>query len=208
MPKRGKQSAIPPIPNWPADEAVDELWNVFYCMLLNGKAEYKLVEKHIRLDFEHSVKSRTWFLVVEQVKRAAQKAGVRLSSMTRSELCASSVVVGESLPEPVWNRVYDICGEIYGEMVRLDPDAQPRPLPSQTATTAGPTENLNSPNDPRDKFIYTSMSKNVGLAAIKGQISSQQAWEQLYTEQAVSMAARRYAQRKGLPWPVRRSTQR
>jgi hypothetical protein len=57
-------------------------------------------------------------------------------------------------------------------------------------------------NDPRDRFCYTSLKNGESLKWIMQEVNKRKKWESLSTEQAVSQAAKRYAERKELPWPL------
>jgi hypothetical protein len=59
-----------------------------------------------------------------------------------------------------------------------------------------------SSNDPRDTFCYYQLKKGTSLKDIKIAVQKRKEWEPLNSEQAVWQAARRYAIRKGLPWPI------
>jgi hypothetical protein len=62
-----------------------------------------------------------------------------------------------------------------------------------------------NPNDPRDKFIYEHMAKGKTRAWIRNRVSARKPWERLESDQGVSDAARRYAVRHNLPWPIHRT---
>jgi hypothetical protein len=63
----------------------------------------------------------------------------------------------------------------------------------------------NVKESPRDKFIYEELQKGSSLQVIKNAVNENREWESLETVNGVSQAAKRYAGRKGLPWPVERS---
>jgi hypothetical protein len=69
------------------------------------------------------------------------------------------------------------------------------PVPRAAATPP-------NPNDPRDRFIYEARRKGKSLAWIKAEVEARDKWEALTTIPGISMAARRYARRQGLSWPV------
>lgn len=74
------------------------------------------------------------------------------------------------------------------------PAKQPPPKPSLS---------IPNPNDPRDKFCYNNMVKGKTRAWIKNRL--EESWESLASEQGISDAAKRYAGRKNLPWPICRN---
>lgn len=120
-------------------EAAQDLMLCLLCMAAYGEKEYRDVDPQVRADFERALEQGWWFDVVETVKRAAQKAGVRLSQTLRAETCAGSLSPGNPLPPEVRARIRnELWGEVYAEVVRLDPDAQPdeskRVAPSTSAT--------------------------------------------------------------------------
>lgn len=65
-----------------------------------------------------------------------------------------------------------------------------------------PQANIPNPNDARDKFCYDKMMQGKNRAWIRNHL--RKTWEQLESEQAVSAAAKRYAARHNLPWPISR----
>src|SRR5262249_21857331 len=73
---------------------------------------------------------------------------------------------------------------------------------SQTSTEVV----LPNANDRRDKFICESMAKGKTRAVIRNEVNKRKSWETLDSEQAVSAAAKRYANRQGLPWPINRTS--
>lgn len=58
-----------------------------------------------------------------------------------------------------------------------------------------------NPNDERDDFCYRNL-KTKKLCSIRAEVNANPLWEPLTTDQSVSAAAGRFAQRKRLPWPV------
>jgi hypothetical protein len=61
-----------------------------------------------------------------------------------------------------------------------------------------------SPNDPRDKFCYQMKTRKKSNAWIKLKVDERKRWEPITTEAGIPQAARRYAERKNLPWPIPR----
>jgi hypothetical protein len=60
-----------------------------------------------------------------------------------------------------------------------------------------------SPNDDRDEYCYEQIkAQKKSLAAIRTEVNGNKDWDAIYTDQGISEAAKRYAKRKGLPWPV------
>src|SRR5262249_3143531 len=59
-----------------------------------------------------------------------------------------------------------------------------------------------SANDARDRFCYKALKAGRSLAWVRGQVAKRKRWEELATPQGVSQAAKRYADRNGLDWPV------
>jgi hypothetical protein len=70
---------------------------------------------------------------------------------------------------------------------------------NQTPTPGGKPKNH---NDARDKTAYELRRKGKSLQEIKNQINAKRRWQPLESVQGVSAAAKRYAQRNNLPWPV------
>jgi hypothetical protein len=64
---------------------------------------------------------------------------------------------------------------------------------------------IENPNDRRDRFIYVKLKKGKTRAWIKNRLAERRTWEPLESEQGISAAARRYAQRHDLPWPIKRT---
>lgn len=58
-------------------------------------------------------------------------------------------------------------------------------------------------NPQRDRFIYERMKKGDSLKDIKTALETRPTWEVLHTEQAISQAAKRYAKKHGMKWPLR-----
>lgn len=73
-------------------------------------------------------------------------------------------------------------------------------LASEKAKAAIPP--ATNPNDARDKFCYDKMASGKTRAWIRNHLST--SWEPLNSEQGVSAAAKRYAERRSLPWPIQR----
>jgi hypothetical protein len=74
--------------------------------------------------------------------------------------------------------------------------------PSEAALAAATFTN---PNDPRDKFIYDNLAAGKTRAWIRNRINKKKTWEALHTEQGISAAAKRYASRHDLAWPLPRT---
>jgi hypothetical protein len=60
-----------------------------------------------------------------------------------------------------------------------------------------------SPNDERDRFIYESIKKGRSLAQIRQRIDRTTKWLSFDSFQGITQAARRYAKRRNLQWPIR-----
>jgi hypothetical protein len=60
-----------------------------------------------------------------------------------------------------------------------------------------------SPNDPRDEFCYKQLKRKRSLAQLMLEVNEREDWERLESEQAVSQAAKRYASRRSLVWPLK-----
>lgn len=60
-----------------------------------------------------------------------------------------------------------------------------------------------STNEDRDRYCYEGIAARKTLKCIQNEINSHESWEPLHTEQGVSQAAKRHADREKLPWPVR-----
>lgn len=63
-----------------------------------------------------------------------------------------------------------------------------------------------NPNNVRDKFCYDQMHKGTERKTIRKRIKDKTKWNQLATDQAVTAAAKRYAERNNLPWPIDRKS--
>jgi hypothetical protein len=78
--------------------------------------------------------------------------------------------------------------------------------PSQPAAAARPpgtkARKPRSGNEARDGYCYEQLKAGTPLKRIQEMLNARKDWEPLCTEQAVSQAARRYAERHGKPWPV------
>ena len=59
-----------------------------------------------------------------------------------------------------------------------------------------------SGNEGRDRYCYTQLKAGKALKEIQTGVNRQQGWDPLETPQAVSQAAKRYAQRHGKKWPI------
>jgi hypothetical protein len=57
-------------------------------------------------------------------------------------------------------------------------------------------------NDPRDSYIYHALAQGNTLHEIKNEVNTHHEWELIETEQGISQAAKRYAKRHGLTWPI------
>jgi hypothetical protein len=71
-----------------------------------------------------------------------------------------------------------------------------------TAAGTPPVASKKNASDERDKFAYTSLTDGKTLQEIKNKINSKRKWEPLESVQGVSAAAKRYAERHSLPWPI------
>lgn len=79
------------------------------------------------------------------------------------------------------------------------------PVPVPTTHNAGqqrPRRKRPNGNDARDKFIYDRLRKGHTLAGIRSELDGRSGWEILTSEQGISQAAKRYAGRHELPWPI------
>ena len=73
---------------------------------------------------------------------------------------------------------------------------------SDSSPSETPPASKENPNDKRDKFAYTSLKAGKSLQVIKNKINNRRTWEPLESVQGVSAAAKRYAERHSLPWPI------
>lgn len=73
-------------------------------------------------------------------------------------------------------------------------------LPLSSEKRQGTRQNS---NDNRDKFCYEKLKAGKTLAWIKSHIGKNSSWDSVETEAGISAAAKRYSQRKNLPWPLR-----
>jgi hypothetical protein len=62
-----------------------------------------------------------------------------------------------------------------------------------------------SPNDERDEFIYRNRCCGLSNKKIRAEIRTHKNWGPLSTDQAVSIALKRYCKRKGLDLPRRKA---
>jgi hypothetical protein len=160
------------------------------------------LERQRSADTANIVKGRLHFVLHEAVECAGldipEYAGGQIKRVndqsskgtTRTAtLLVSTTVFAASLVE--WAN--DIDAESNGKKM----------LPSNIPQQAAPLV-LENPNDPRDKFIYENMAKGKTRIWVKNHLKK--SWEQLESEQAVSAAARRYAERHKLLWPLRRKS--
>ena len=69
-----------------------------------------------------------------------------------------------------------------------------------SATTRG--HRFDSRN--RDACIYKWMTKGETLKTILNRVKEHDEWEELYTVQSISAAAKRFAERHGMAWPIQR----
>jgi hypothetical protein len=63
-------------------------------------------------------------------------------------------------------------------------------------------------NDKRDSFIYSQMKAGVSLKDLLAIVNNRKAWEPLESEQGISAAAKRYAERQDKLWPIHRKRHR
>jgi hypothetical protein len=73
---------------------------------------------------------------------------------------------------------------------------------SDRRPTGGKPRKRQSSNEARDRFCYAQLKVGTTLKEIRAAVNSRQGWEPLATDQAVSQAAKRYAQRHGKEWPI------
>jgi hypothetical protein len=57
-------------------------------------------------------------------------------------------------------------------------------------------------NEARNRYCYNQLRAGKSLKDIRLNVNARQGWNPLESYQAVSQAAKRYAQRHGLPWPL------
>jgi hypothetical protein len=116
-----------------------------------------------------------------------------IKAMMSGQAGKASALIHEasSLPDVAGRLANCLRGEILSELRTLPAD--------RTAKSTGRPTNA---NDPRDKFIYEQMEKGKNLTWIKNRVNRKKSWQHLDTDQAVSAAARRYALRNALPWPI------
>jgi hypothetical protein len=73
---------------------------------------------------------------------------------------------------------------------------------SQAEAALGKAEKRRSGNEARDRYCYARLRARRPLAEIRAKVNATAGWEELYTNQGVSQAARRHAERHNLPWPL------
>ena len=78
-----------------------------------------------------------------------------------------------------------------------------RALAESVATSGNGKAKKRNPNDPRDAYIYREMKAGTTHAAIRTHVNNHEGWEPLHTEQGISQAAKRYAERHNKPWPLK-----
>jgi hypothetical protein len=119
------------------------------------------------------------------------------------------VTPGETIPH--FSIAYDAWhGHLAGGQQAAETSATITPteretiaIPNHPLTNPGPRL-VENPNGPRDKFIYDNLANGKSRAWIRNRINNRSSWEPLDTEQGVSAAARRYALRHRLSWPINR----
>lgn len=66
-----------------------------------------------------------------------------------------------------------------------------------------PVGKKRSTNNKRDAFIYKEMKAGRNLAGIKVKVNEHKEWYLIDTDQGISQAAKRYAERTKKPWPLK-----
>ncbi|MCC6238756.1 MAG: hypothetical protein IT448_00425 [Phycisphaerales bacterium] len=133
-------------------DALYRLWEVYLHMRAWGLPEYEGLGAAARKRFAVLVKTGALFTYVEDCKRDVLRAGLSAPDAWLWPLCADRCNDGV-LPQEERDRLGRTLSEIYLQLVRLDPDANPAGSDNQSKNKGGRPKMTNTEAEKRTALI-------------------------------------------------------